>query len=86
MLCGLARKRTSGGFDFSAVTMADLAPQLSAQMDRDIIDKTGITGVFDVHLSWTRPTSDSRMPPPTPPRRLPLATARRSPGRSKSLE
>jgi uncharacterized protein (TIGR03435 family) len=30
--------------------MADLCRRLSAYVDRDIIDKTGITGTFDVHL------------------------------------
>ena len=30
--------------------MPDLARQLSAYVDRDIIDRTGIKGVFDAHL------------------------------------
>jgi uncharacterized protein (TIGR03435 family) len=50
VLCGSLRKSASGGFDFAGVTMEDLARQLSAYVDRDIIDKTGIKGVFDVHL------------------------------------
>lgn len=66
--------------------MPDLARQLSAYVDRDIIDKTGIKGVFDVHLDLDRPTSDSPMPSPIPPRHLPLATAEGSPWRSKSSE
>lgn len=30
--------------------MADLCRRLSAYVDRDIVDKTGISGAFDVHL------------------------------------
>jgi uncharacterized protein (TIGR03435 family) len=30
--------------------MADLCRQLAGYVDRDIVDKTGITGTFDVHL------------------------------------
>jgi uncharacterized protein (TIGR03435 family) len=48
--CGFVRKSTSGGFDVSGATITELCRQLSAYVDRDIIDKTGITGTFDVHL------------------------------------
>jgi len=48
--CGLARKSSGGGFDIPGVTMADLCRELAKYVDRDIVDKTGITGVFDVHL------------------------------------
>jgi uncharacterized protein (TIGR03435 family) len=33
--------------------MADLCRRLTAYVDRDIIDKTGIAGVFDVHIDIT---------------------------------
>lgn len=33
--------------------MPDLCRQLSAYVDRDIIDKTGVKGAFDVHLDLT---------------------------------
>lgn len=33
--------------------MADLCRQMSAYVDREIIDRTGIAGVFDVHLDLT---------------------------------
>ncbi len=38
------------GFDVYGTTIANLCDQYSAIMDRKVIDKTGITGVFDVHL------------------------------------
>jgi uncharacterized protein (TIGR03435 family) len=50
VICGLIRKSSGDGFDVPGVTMADLCRQLSAWVDRDIIDQTGISGTFDVHL------------------------------------
>jgi len=50
VICGVIRKSASDGFDVPGVTGADLCRRLSAYVDRDIIDKTGITGAFDVHL------------------------------------
>ena len=45
--------RICGGFfgdDLNSSTMANLCRQFSVMRDRDVIDKTGITGVFDMHL------------------------------------
>jgi uncharacterized protein (TIGR03435 family) len=53
VLCGFLRRSTNGGFDVPGVTIADLCRQLMAYVDGDIIDKTGIAGVFDVHLELT---------------------------------
>ena len=50
VLCGVVRSSAGGGFDIPGVTMADLCRQLSAYVDRDIVDQTGIAGVYDVHL------------------------------------
>jgi uncharacterized protein (TIGR03435 family) len=50
VLCGVLRRNASGGFDVASVTMADLCRQSSAYADREIVDKTGIVGVFDVHV------------------------------------
>ena len=50
VVCGSMRKSARGGFDISGVSMADLCRQLSAFVDRDVVDKTGLKGVFDVHL------------------------------------
>jgi len=35
-------------------TVADLSTQLGLRLDRDVIDKTGITGTFDIHLEVSR--------------------------------
>jgi uncharacterized protein (TIGR03435 family) len=53
VLCGFLRPNSNGGFDIPGVTIAGLCRQLTAHVDRDIVDKTGIAGVFDVHLELT---------------------------------
>jgi uncharacterized protein (TIGR03435 family) len=50
VICGDIRESVRGGLDLPGVTMADLCRRLSGYVDRDIVDKTGITGTFDVHL------------------------------------
>jgi uncharacterized protein (TIGR03435 family) len=42
---------TSGG-----VTLAQLAVSLSRQTDRPVLDRTGLTGSFDVDLKWSNQT------------------------------
>ncbi len=48
--CGFYRILRTGGMDTSSQTMAGLCLQFSAWLDRDVMDKTGLTGRFDVHL------------------------------------
>jgi bla regulator protein blaR1 len=68
--------------DWRGVSMSDpagiayrsLAAQLSSIVRRPVIDKTGLTGTFDVHLRWARdpeptgirPPDDSAAPTPSP--------------------
>ena len=68
--------RICGGFfgdDLNGSTIANLCRQFSVQMDRDVIDKTGITGVFDMHLDsfWENaqhsPPADGAAGPNNPP-------------------
>jgi len=50
-LCGMVRmSNTNDGLDMHGVTMADLCMQLSVSTEGDVIDKTGLAGVYDVHL------------------------------------
>jgi len=46
---------TGGSEDFSS-----LAAVLSAQLDRNVIDKTGLKGLFDIHLEWNREATAKR--------------------------
>lgn len=50
--CGFFRAGGGdGGLDTSGATMAGLCLQLSAWLGHDVIDKTGLRGSFDLHLS-----------------------------------
>jgi uncharacterized protein (TIGR03435 family) len=62
-----SRKRTSsGGGSITAtrVTMADFAYELSRQLNRPVLDKTGIGGAFDITLRYTQ---DEDAASPVPP-------------------
>lgn len=48
--CGSVKRNAHGAIDMFGVTMADLSTQLGMRLDRDVIDKTGLMGKFDVHL------------------------------------
>lgn len=45
------------GLDGTGVPMASLAAQLSGLLGRPVIDKTGIAGIFDVHITFARDSS-----------------------------
>jgi bla regulator protein blaR1 len=42
------------GFDLYGSTLANLCKVLSLKLDRDVIDQTGISGLFDIHLDLAR--------------------------------
>jgi uncharacterized protein (TIGR03435 family) len=66
LLCGHVRASPGGGFDIPGVTIADLCRQLSAYVDRDLVDKTGLKGVFDVHLDLAPADLGEPDAPPDP--------------------
>ena len=37
----------------TSITMSDFAETLAGQLNRTVIDKTGLTGVYDLKLKWT---------------------------------
>jgi uncharacterized protein (TIGR03435 family) len=52
-LCGMIGRRINAGnaeVEILGTTMANFAEQLQILVDRDVIDKTGISGVFDIHV------------------------------------
>lgn len=50
-VCGSTYKSaTDGGRYMYGTTMARVSAQFSAFLDRDVVDKTGLTGVFDIHF------------------------------------
>ncbi len=48
---GNARKITSSG---TAVSMADFADFLSRRIDQPVVDDTGLKGIFDFKLEWSK--------------------------------
>jgi uncharacterized protein (TIGR03435 family) len=49
-LCGGVRRSKDGGVDLYGVPMGHLCLFLSDAMDRDVVDRTGLSGTFDIHL------------------------------------
>jgi uncharacterized protein (TIGR03435 family) len=73
--CGVfAPSSTHDGSYMYGTTLADFCGALSLVLDRDVIDRTGIEGVFDIHVET--PPADNTAPPdpaygvPNPPRSL----------------
>jgi uncharacterized protein (TIGR03435 family) len=50
-ICGGFRRANRGGIDIGSVTMAEFCTSLSLNAGRDVVDRTGIAGVFDLHLN-----------------------------------
>lgn len=72
--CGFFQQRSpNDGVYTYGQTIAGLCRQFSAWLDRDVIDKTGIAGVFDVHLALSfddvglRPRGDDAPTDPAAP-------------------
>ena len=53
------------GIRATGVTMQRFAELLSARLDRPVLDKTGLSGVFDIDVTWT-PTAASPDAEPGP--------------------
>ncbi len=65
----MAPGRLSG----SAMTMAGLAGSLSGAVERTVLDRTGMTGAFDVELTWT-------------PDQMPQRSAGADPSKAKAVK
>jgi uncharacterized protein (TIGR03435 family) len=53
-ICGSQVTGLDGTFDMYGATMEGWSLQLATRLDRDVIDKTGIVGMFDIHLEVSR--------------------------------
>jgi len=49
--CGTFRPDKNGGVETFGQTLSGLCRQFSAALDRDVVDRTGIPGLFDMHLA-----------------------------------
>ena len=52
-VCGMTSRANS--FSAGAITMQSVAGTVNGAVDRPVIDRTGLTGRFDVDLQWTNP-------------------------------
>jgi uncharacterized protein (TIGR03435 family) len=51
MSCGIfVPSGRNGGFDMNGTTIGNLARSLSVVFDHDVVDQTGIQGMFDIHF------------------------------------
>jgi len=58
----------NGMFSLDSTTPTRLANSLSAELNRRVFDRTGLTGLFNVHLTWTPdPMPSGPLPPDVPP-------------------
>jgi uncharacterized protein (TIGR03435 family) len=64
---GCGTRMTAGRMMTTSTTMADLARNLSSLAGRSVVDKTGLTGSFDLDLTWAPdPISQPEGPGATP--------------------
>lgn len=54
-------KMGAGELTDQGTSMASLVEQLSWQLDRSVVDKTGLTGKYDFSLRWTPGESEVGM-------------------------
>jgi len=50
---GTSTHTNRGRFEDKGVSMTGLADQLARQLERPVVDKTGLTGVYNLKLEWT---------------------------------
>lgn len=48
--CGGMRRSKDGGVDFYGTSLDNFCNYLSIGLDRDVVDRTGLIGLFDIHL------------------------------------
>lgn len=53
-ICGRGGAMEKGGTAYPGNTIAQFCSNLSGYFDRDVVDKTGIAGVFDIHVDAHR--------------------------------
>jgi uncharacterized protein (TIGR03435 family) len=60
--CGMVRIGFSGVMDGASVTMANFVKSLAGVVGRPVIDRTGFTGAFDIHVKFTPDMSTQGLP------------------------
>jgi len=66
VFCGFPRLTSSGQnrtLDGASIGLERLAANLSRSLRRTVIDKTGLSGTFDIHLEWADDASNATVDP-----------------------
>ncbi|HEY4084955.1 MAG TPA: M56 family metallopeptidase [Bryobacteraceae bacterium] len=63
------------GVDAEGASLGEFAQLLSVFLDRPVIDKSGLTGRFNIHLEFSADDATPGMPPAPDPNRPPIFTA-----------
>ncbi len=66
-VCGGFAPNKNGGVDFYGASMTALVRNLSVMFDRDVVDKTGLAGLFDFHFDTHPSEAAGDAPPPGDP-------------------
>jgi uncharacterized protein (TIGR03435 family) len=78
----LASLQTSSKRRYAAVTLTDLADMLSASRERPVLDRTELSGQFDVELDY----ASQQAPPPAFDAQAAAATPGGAPALAEALE
>ena len=46
------------------LTLTDFAEVLGLNLDRPVVDNTGLSGLFDIHVEFARDAATPKAPPP----------------------
>jgi uncharacterized protein (TIGR03435 family) len=65
----------SGSIKGRSVTLRSFADFLAAQLGRPVLDKTGLTGLYDLDLQWTPDDNELQSPPGSAPNGPAIFTA-----------
>jgi uncharacterized protein (TIGR03435 family) len=57
----------NGTFSADSRSLSQLAAIVSAMVDRRVVDQTGLTGLFNAHLTWTPDQMPQQLNPNAPP-------------------
>jgi uncharacterized protein (TIGR03435 family) len=66
---GISFRSSDAGWEVTAdaIPLSNLATFLADRLEREVIDKTGLTGEYDVHLKWTPDNAPQPLPDDAPP-------------------
>ena len=68
--CGMMRMQQRE-LDGTSIPVSNLIPMFSRTLGRTVVDKTGLTGNYDIHMQWTPDETQLALLPPDAPKPAP---------------